>query len=96
MCIIKQQYQIMHNENDTPVKWTKQLAFIPEKNIQVFIPTPTLDSETKPIIALKCQLTLQTQINNTTVMSTYCGTCITCKTMTVLILSGGLYGVVVT
>ena len=28
----------MHNENDRPVKQTKQLAFIPEKNIQVFIP----------------------------------------------------------
>ena len=29
----------MHNINDRPVKYTKHLAFIPEKNIQGFFPT---------------------------------------------------------
>ena len=29
----------MHNKNDRPVKYTKHLAFIPEKNIQGFFPT---------------------------------------------------------
>ena len=30
---------MMHNENDRPVKKTRLLAFIPEKHIEVFIPT---------------------------------------------------------